>query len=215
MLPSVCPYILNQSIHFLKQSYPSINVCLYEGRKHILLRRLEKREATIGLTAYLDSEKEAIYQFVQQKGFAIKELFTDQFAIFLRTDHPLIAKETVSLDELQNVPIATYAEKDMIASSYIQYFNQHEQYLMNSLNGIMTAVIDNDCAAVCTHSFAYGNPYIQSGFIKVLNVPDFNIPFNYCLLYSTEKYRTNAETIVLQHLYKSFSQLVPNIVKGH
>lgn len=213
VLPSVCPHILNQSIRTLKQSYPQINVCLYEGRKHTLLRQLEKKEATIGLTAYLETEREIIYQFAKAQKLIIQELFTDQLRVFVRADHPLTAKANILLEDLKTVPVVTYAEKDMLVTSYIHLFNQSQQYLMNNLNGMMTAIIDNDCAAVCTQSFAYENPFIQSGLIKMLDVSDFNIPFYYCLLYNAEKYRTDAETIVLQQLHKNFSQLAQNITR--
>ncbi len=208
VIPSVSSFILSQYINYLKTEYPKINLNIHEGRKSNLLSHLVQKDATIGLLAYLDGERDALYQFANKNNLTVKDLFTDHFCIYISANHPIAKKETITLDDLKTLPVAVYAGEDPVASHFTKFFKAEEKYSMNNLTAMMSLAISNNVVAVCTKSYAYLNPLVQTGVIKVCDVDGFDLPFHYCLLYPSENTITATEKIVADTLYEMFLSIM-------
>lgn len=203
VIPSLSP-IVTQGVSDLKKEYPQINVIIHDGRKCNQIAILERQTAIIGLLGYLSEEKEAIYHFASQRKLVVRDLFTDDFCVYIGANHPLRLKKQVTKEDLKSLPVALYAGDDPVAPFFLKYFKQGEHYYMNSLNDMMTMAINNDVAAVCTRSYSCWNPLVQSGLIESLAVEGFELPFHYCLLHPPEQMATAPEKIVIEKLCRIF-----------
>ena len=67
---------------------------------------------------------------------------------------------------------------------------------------MMDIALQGEVAAVCTKLYASRSPLVQSGMLKVIDLKEFDVTFNYCLLYQSEPSLT--EKIVIDELRRAF-----------
>ena len=97
---SLGPYLLPHLIEPFPQHFPSARLSLSEGKPRGLLRRLHEGEldAVLAPPANLAS------------GIASRPLFVEPWEVMFRADHPLAARASVSLDELDAAQATLMAE---------------------------------------------------------------------------------------------------------
>lgn len=203
VVPSATSVVL-KCVAAMKKKYPSVNIIIHDGRKYNFLSILEQRVATIGILGYVKEEKGDVYRFLEQSGYRIDELFVDDFCVFIGKNHRLTKKQQITVDDFKSLSVAIYAGQDPVASYFMDYFDEHECYYVNDLNAMMDIALQGEVAAVCTKLYAYNSPLVQSGLLQVIDLKEFDVSFNYCLLYPSEKTLTPTEKVVVQELKRNF-----------
>lgn len=201
VVPSVTSVVL-KSVAILKKKYPSINIIIHDGRKYNLLDMLEQKIASIGILGYVKEEKNDVYHFRDRSGYYLEELFVDDFCVFISKDHRLAKKDKITIQDFKTLSVAVYAGEDPVALYYMKYFKENECYYVNDLNAMMDIALQGEVAAVCTKLYASRSPLVQSGMLKVIDLKEFDVTFNYCLLYQSEPSLT--EKIVIDELRRAF-----------
>lgn len=90
VLATLGPYLLPHLIAPFPQHFPGARLSISEGKPRGLIRRLQEGE----LDAVLAPPAAAV------SGIAVRTLFFEPWEVMLRTDHPLAARKTIALEQL-------------------------------------------------------------------------------------------------------------------
>jgi LysR family hydrogen peroxide-inducible transcriptional activator len=91
LIPTIGPYLLPRVMPRIRKTLPQLGLMLYEYQTEPLLKRLRDGEIDLGIMAL---------PFTQD-GMESRELYEEAFTVALPTHHPLAAKATIKIQDLQ------------------------------------------------------------------------------------------------------------------
>ena len=201
-VPSSMALVLHV-VSLLRQSWPLIDVIIHDCKKSNLLNLLRQQIATIGVYGFMDEELKDVEAFASRYNYRMEVLATDFFCVFIGAAHPLACKRHITLSDLKMLPAAIYAGEDPVAPFFLKYFKENECYYMNNLDAMMNFALNDNVAAVCTNLYVQHSLLVQQGLLKILDIEEFQVPFNYCLLYPSLNLLPN-EAVVVNQLRAEF-----------
>lgn len=212
IINSVCSSTMNRFIFSCREKYPGINLLLKEYRTYEFLKQFENRKVDIGISTYFENEKEALYYFADDLGLEIENLFQDRFYIFMSKNNVLSDKPYLESDDLNQLKFALYSdENDSISAPYIaECFKPENTYLMNSMQSMVRAVIEDDVTIFNTHLFANQNEYVSKGEIVYKEIIDRPLPTIYYMLRPKDDRITEEEQVIANLLRESLEEIRPD-----
>src|SRR6202140_3462866 len=91
LIPTIGPYLLPRVMPKLRKALPNLRLMLSEHQTEPLLKRLRDGEIDLGLMALPAG----------QDGIESRKLYHEEFTVALPTDHPLVAKSTIKVQDLK------------------------------------------------------------------------------------------------------------------
>ncbi len=92
LLPTIGPYLLPRVAPSIRKALPRLTLLLYEYQTAPLLAKLHSGEVDLGILALP----------VELEGLESRELYEEPFEVALPAQHPLVARATVRLSDLQH-----------------------------------------------------------------------------------------------------------------
>jgi LysR family hydrogen peroxide-inducible transcriptional activator len=92
LIPTIGPYLLPRVMQKIRKSLPHLGLMLYEHQTEPLLKRLRDGEIDLGVMA-LPAPNE---------GLESRALYEEQFTVALPIHHPLAAKSSIKIQDLQD-----------------------------------------------------------------------------------------------------------------
>jgi LysR family hydrogen peroxide-inducible transcriptional activator len=91
LIPTIGPYLLPRVMQKVRKALPHLGLMLYEYQTEPLLKHLRDGEIDMGILALP----------VMQDGVESRALYTENFTVALPTHHPLAAKSSIKVPDLQ------------------------------------------------------------------------------------------------------------------
>lgn len=95
---SIASYVVPSTLEGFRTLHPGIDVTVRVGTHDDLLPALESGELDLAL----------VYDLLLPTGFAKRVIYETQLEVVLHPEHPLAAKESITLEELENEPLINY-----------------------------------------------------------------------------------------------------------
>ena len=207
VVPSATSVVL-ECISSLKKEIAQINIVIHDGRKFKLLKMMEQNLVRIGIYGYVHEEKNAVDEFAKNNGFIMEEVFFDKLYVYISARHPILySRSSVKLCDLKSLPVTVYTGEDPMAPYFLEYFNESKCYFVNDLQAMMDIALNGETVVACTKLYAHYSYLVQSGLLKVIKIDDFDIQFNYCLIYPEASKITHTERIVVNKLREEFFRI--------
>ena len=100
LFPTLAPYLLPHVVPGLRETYPNLTLQLAEEKTENILAMLRQGELDAGLLALP----------INQEGLEIKPLFKEPFVVAVPGEHPLAARKSISLADLENTELLLLEE---------------------------------------------------------------------------------------------------------
>jgi LysR family hydrogen peroxide-inducible transcriptional activator len=100
LFPTLAPYFLPHVVPGLRETYPNLTLQLAEEKTENILAMLRQGELDAGLLALP----------INQEGLEIKPLFKEPFVVAVPGEHPLAARKSISLADLENTELLLLEE---------------------------------------------------------------------------------------------------------
>jgi LysR family hydrogen peroxide-inducible transcriptional activator len=97
LIPTLAPYLLPHIMKDLNEKLPNINIYLYEDKTKNLLKSLDDGKLDLLILPWLD----------EMDKFDRYDLFEEPLVLASSNTHPLSAKKTINLEQLNNYEILT------------------------------------------------------------------------------------------------------------
>lgn len=92
LIPTIGPYLLPRVMQKIRKSLPHLGLMLYEHQTEPLVKRLRDGEIDLGIMALP----------APNDGLQSRALYEEQFTVALPLHHPLAAKSSIKIQDLQN-----------------------------------------------------------------------------------------------------------------
>lgn len=178
-------YIVPKIIKKFQILYPNIKISMLIKPSKELFRRLEKHEIEfVFLSHYIEMNKDA---------YIIKNYCKDRLVLIVNTYHRLSNRKSCILEELKD---ELFVMKDENSSLYkfldekFENFNFEKKLTISNQEGIKQAVIEG--VGISIMSKASVEAEIKAGFIKVLEIEDYDLERNINLVHDKKKHITPA-----------------------
>ena len=100
LFPTLAPYFLPHVVPGLREAYPNLTLQLAEEKTENILAMVRQGELDAGLLALP----------ISQDGMEIKPLFKEPFVVAVPGEHPLAARKSISLADLENTELLLLEE---------------------------------------------------------------------------------------------------------
>lgn len=108
--PHFCNSILLDVMLKIESRYPKCSLLIEECDSESVLRRIESGELQMGLIQLCDVDEALLIRRVSGQSLRFEELFREEMCVVVGENHPLVARETVPMEELLSYPYATYKD---------------------------------------------------------------------------------------------------------
>ena len=157
--------------------YPDTAVHIYETKSENLLKSLIASNGLIALGALTPVKFYATQVEAKNRDFDCQKLFTDRFAVYLPTSHPLATESHLSLPQIQAVP-AVMLRSWIIPSenSYYQEFHSLNTVCsVSNFESLKKMMLNQGFITLAPTLGFYQDIYVQSGLIKQIPLADVNL----------------------------------------
>jgi LysR family hydrogen peroxide-inducible transcriptional activator len=100
LFPTLAPYFLPHVVPSLRRRYPNLRLQLAEEKTDAILRMLRQGELDAALLALP----------INDEGLELEALFEEPFVLALPGDHPLVSKETITINDLEGAELLLLEE---------------------------------------------------------------------------------------------------------
>ena len=108
--------------------------------------------------------------FIAQKGWHYKHIFTDERVLCISCDHPLAQKDRLSLKDLKQLSLVYYSvQGDVISKEYEKYFDS--SYRVASYNDVFHFIRLNKAVFLPCNELSQFENYRQQGIFKIFSIP--------------------------------------------
>lgn len=211
VINSVCSPTLNRFIFSCREKYPKVDLILKEFRTYEFLRQFKNRKMDIGVSTVFEQEKNSLYHFADELDLTVEELFKDRFYIFMSIENKFATKPFLESKDLNQLKFALYSdENDSISAPFLaDCFKAENVFLMNSMQSMVRAVMEDDVTIFNTKIFANQNEYVSRGDIVYKEISDRPLPTTYYLIRPKDDRITEAEHSVVELLKEKLKEIYP------
>jgi LysR family hydrogen peroxide-inducible transcriptional activator len=116
VLPTIAPYLLPHVFAQFRPQCPALDVRIHEDMTARVLHMLDDGDMDLGIVSLP----------IQEHGFEIEELFTEELLLALPSAHPLAAKETIRLDDLSSEKFILMKEGHCLGDQALVFCHRHD-----------------------------------------------------------------------------------------
>lgn len=187
-IPSACNYLVEGLLPRIREEMRNIDIVLHEATFYEFYDFLRGGHAHVGVTAFIDEERERELARYRGMGFAGDALLEDEYRVFLSSEHPLAAKDELTSEDCGRLEFATYSNQynrpDSIFSSAARQMRVTGCHYLNSRESIMQVIAQNRAAGLFLHRMTRNNWYVRNGLICAKAVHGLRLlPSRHYLMY--------------------------------
>lgn len=168
-IPSACNYLVEGILPRIRAELKNIDIILHEATSYEFYDFLREGGARIGVTAFMDEERERELNRYKSLGFCGEALLEDEYRVFISTEHPLAAKEELGTEDCGGLEFATYSNQykrpDSIFRMAARQMRVAGCHYLNSRESIMQMIAQNKAAGLFLHRMTQNNWYVRNGLI--------------------------------------------------
>lgn len=190
----------------LHNSYPLIEFIHYETRGENILKYLQKNQATIAvLLANNIFTIRYLMMFAKQNDFMLETITnTEKVCLCLNRQNCLAQNEKISLQDCNNLILATLSEEQEIDNvDHTQFFSHEKTFLFHTYSELLAMISKNENIATLIPEIVFNK---EAGYFKNLTrvyIKEYDFSQPLVILYPNEKHCNAAEKIVLEVLKKN------------
>lgn len=170
VMPSASQYFWENIIFPFNEQYSNIKFYLYNTFPQTLLSDLENGQTNIAVLSLPTYIEEQMLNFIAQKGWHYKHIFTDERVLCISCDHPLAQKDRLSLKDLKQLSLVYYSvQGDVISKEYEKYFDS--SYRVASYNDVFHFIRLNKAVFLPCNELSQFENYRQQGIFKIFSIP--------------------------------------------
>ena len=186
--PSACNYLVEGLLPRIREEMRNIDIVLHEATFYEFYDFLRGGHAHVGVTAFIDEERDRALARYRGRGFAGDALLEDEYRVFLSSEHPLAAKDELTSEDCGRLEFATYSNQynrpDSIFSSAARQMRVTGCHYLNSRESIMQVIAQNRAAGLFLHRMTRNNWYVRNGLICAKAVHGLRLlPSRHYLMY--------------------------------
>ena len=206
IVPPQFSKVIVDTMTFLKNEYPNIQIIHYLDRSNQILKYLAKRKASIAIIfANYDTSEDDIRKFAKNNDFIIKQKRNDDRPyLFLNVQNPLAQQKEITLKQCKNIYLATlFNEIPIIHTDHRKFFSSYKFYQFHTHFDIFRMISQNIDVATIAPEMVFENvgKQFQDKIAKVL-IKEMDFSQKLFLLYPTDVFCSAAEKIVIDTLQK-------------
>lgn len=136
IIPTLAPYLLHRFIRVFLEKYPNVQLQVEDLITEEILKRLKNDEIDLGI----------IVTPLEEPGFLEKPMFYEKFYAYLSKDHPLLKKERLDINDLENADMWVLQQGHCFRDQVLNLCNKTKFHRMNfhyesgSLEGLKNMV---------------------------------------------------------------------------
>jgi LysR family transcriptional regulator, hydrogen peroxide-inducible genes activator len=116
VLPTIAPYFLPHVFAQFTQQCPETEVMVHEDMTARLLQMTDAGELDVGILSLP----------IKENGFEIEELFTEELLLALPSNHPLVAKEKIKIEDLCPEKFILMKEGHCLGDQALVFCHRHD-----------------------------------------------------------------------------------------
>lgn len=209
--PGICSSIMSDIIIHFAELYPQVNIILYEARDLELFDLITTGRPCIAVDGYSgEMEITLAYAISRKYKLVLEEVYTDSFRIFLNAKNPLADKTYLEEDDLSQLTLATYPNKEYHCAYQEVYnlFNSEKSYLIMHQDSIFNLIsVRSEVATIYPKIISENNMYCKQNIIKALPLAGYELPVINFILHRTLNHCTLAERLIIDKIKEGFSKL--------
>ena len=210
IIPTQFSKVIVDTMTFLKNEYPNIELIHFQDRSPQILKYLAKRNATIAIIfSNYEVSKTEIERFAINNDFCLKQLENkDRPYLYLNVKHPLAKQKEVSLKQCKDLYLASlFNEIPITNTDHRKFFSSYKFYQFHSHLDTFRMVSQNVDVATIAPEMVFENTgkIFQDNLARVI-ITEFNFVQSLFLLYPTDVFCSAAEKIVTDALQKCLKQ---------
>lgn len=168
-IPSACNYLVEGLLPRIREEMKNIDIVLHEATSYEIYDFLRNGRAHVGVTAFIDEERERELVRYRGMGFAGEALLEDEYRVFLSSEHPFAAKDELDPEDCNLLEFATYSNQynrpDSIFSLAARQMKVTGCHYLNSRESIMQLIAQNRAAGLFLYRMTRNNWYVRNGLI--------------------------------------------------
>lgn len=212
--PLVCCYSFFETMDSIRIAFPELELSVMELRPRQIAQALYGGAVDIALCSYPASRRRDFTREISQLGMEWESLARWPFAVFLPAQSPLAQEETLSLEQIKEMPVICF--KDYEASG-VQAYNIQPAATFTSRTNIKDAVSHGKGCALLPVSMALDDVYFECNKIKVVPLKEPSLIHVDMVCHRT-KTLTEEETAILEiirsYIRKADARLTRQFLRG-
>ncbi|MEL1134049.1 LysR family transcriptional regulator [Desulfitobacterium sp. THU1] len=149
------------------EKYPNVNLVLTEDIGIGIVDKVATGACLMGVTVWTSNYDETMRKLLDEMDMAYEEIIQDDMCLIIGSHHPLAAKETISLAELEGMTIVDYRGRYRNSLRNCGIDTTKSEFLIISNREVMKTIIaKNQALAVFPRFFFYNDPYFEQGLLK-------------------------------------------------
>lgn len=192
------------SLRFLKKQYLAIS-------NHVV-----NSECDLAVTHIRPEDMESLQKLTEKYDMQIKKLAADKLFLVVRPDHPLAGKDTMAVQDIQNMTIAGLQQyrdhtKSIAYEPRMGYTNRYTT--LPSVRLVLQAVEEQNMAGILTgYAVHFENARRSQKLHPIcLTDPHRSNELILCMMFRKTWAQTYAGKILLDCIQRSFADLMPDI----
>lgn len=189
------------------EKYPNVNLVLTEDISIGIVDKVAAGAGLMGVTVWTSEYDETMRKLLDEMDMAYEEIIEDDICLIIGANHPLAAKETISLAELERMTIVDYCGKYRNSLRSFGIDTTKSEILIVSNREVMKTIIaKNQAVAIFPRFFFYNDQFFEQGLLKyrVLEKVTDVIKMKMYLIYS--------QTETLSHSAKQLRRILMNTI---
>lgn len=207
LLPQYSRVVI-ECMSVLHDIYPSIQINHYETRGFNILETLLSHKANIAvLLANNTLTLDYIEAFAKQNNFTMEILENkEKVCLCLNEKHPLACREHISLDECEDLILATLLEEQLIANiDHTKYFSHKKSFQFYNYTELTSMIAKSFDVAALVPEIIFNEYAVQRPTLSKVYISEYNFSRPIIILQSSSSSWSKAEKIVLEEFKKALS----------
>nr|WP_276538514.1 LysR family transcriptional regulator substrate-binding protein [Dehalobacterium formicoaceticum] len=149
------------------EKYPNVNLALTEDIGISIVDKVAAGACLMGVTVWNSNYDETMRKLLDQLDIAYEEIIQDDLCLIIGTHHPLAAKETISLTDIEGMTIVDYRGRyrNLLRNCGIDIAKN--EFLIVSNREVMKIIIaKNQAIAVFPRFFFYNDLFFEKGLLN-------------------------------------------------
>ncbi|MGI1658958.1 MAG: LysR family transcriptional regulator [Desulfitobacterium sp.] len=203
LAPGVFNSFASLLISRFHEKYPNVNLVLTEDIGIGIVDKVTTGACLMGVTVWTSNYDETMRRLLDEMDMTYEEIIEDDICLIIGTHHPLAAKESISLAELEDITIVDYCGRYRNSLRNCGIDTTKSEFLVVHNREVMKTIIARNLAvAIFPRFFFYNDLFFGQELLKycALEGVTDEIKMKMCLVYS--------KTEPLSHSAKQLKEII-------